>query len=258
MTTTIDRKDTAATEAFADQVFGGVLQMATSVSIYIGEKLGLYRALADHGPLTRDELTRHAPIHWRYAQEWLEQQTVAGILTTDNPEAGPEARRYSLPGPQAEVLLDRDSLFYLAPFVRLVMSGATAVPALLEAYRTGGGVSWAELGADARTGQGDMNRPWYLHALGSEWFPNAPEVHEALTRGGRVADIACGEGWSTIGIALAYPDTEVDGYDVDGPSIEAARRHAAEMGVSDRVRFHHLDAAELTQEGVYDVVVGFE
>lgn len=258
MTATNDQPDTARTEAFADRVFGAAFETVDTFAIYIGEKLGLYRALADHGPLDRDSLSEHAPIHWRYAQEWLEQQTVSGVLTVENPDDGPAERRYVLPAPHAEVLLDRDSLFYLAPLVRIIMSGGQALPDLIEAYRTGTGVSWEELGEDARTGQAEMNRPFYLQSLGDEWFPSVPDLHETLVEGGRVADIGCGEGWSSIGIARAYPSATVDGYDLDAASIEAARRHAEEAGVADRVTFHAADAAGVSGEAAYDAVVGFE
>ncbi|HSJ28047.1 MAG TPA: class I SAM-dependent methyltransferase, partial [Acidimicrobiia bacterium] len=168
-------------------------------------------------------------------------------------------RVYRLPAGHAEALLDRDSLLYQTPFVRIVGSSAGKLPALLDAYRTGGGVSWAEFGADTRTGQAEMNRPIYLGLLGSEWFPAVPELHARLIEGGaRVADIACGEGWSSIAIASAYPGVQVDGFDIDGPSIEQARRNAADAGVSDRVRFHLGDAAAIDRTDTYDAVVGFE
>jgi 2-polyprenyl-3-methyl-5-hydroxy-6-metoxy-1,4-benzoquinol methylase len=260
MTITIDTTraiDTSA-DAFAERVFAAVLDSVDVFSMYIGEKLGLYAALAEHGPLTRDELAARADIHWRYAQEWLEQQAITGILAVDGVAEGPSARRYTLPSGHAEVLVDRDSLAFLAPFVRVVLAGGLAMPHLLEAYRSGGGISWAELGPDARTGQADMNRPWYLQSIGSEWFPRIPALQAVVAGGGHIADIACGEGWSSIAIAQAHPGVTVDGFDVDGPSIEAARRHAAAAGLSDRVRFHHADVADLEQEAVYDAVVGFE
>jgi 2-polyprenyl-3-methyl-5-hydroxy-6-metoxy-1,4-benzoquinol methylase len=256
MTTTEIRSSQATTEEFAERVLEAAIHTTDVLAMYLGEKLGLYRAISQHGPVSRDELSRHAPIHWRYAQEWLEQQASAGILTV---EAGEGAdRRYALPVGHAEVLLDRDSLSYLAPLVRVMVAGARALPELLEAYRVGGGVSWAQLGDDARTGQADMNRPWFLQAIPTEWFPAIPGLEDRLTAGARVADVGCGEGWSSIGIALAYPGVEVDGYDFDGPSVEAARKHAAEAGVSERVRFHQVDAATLEDEDVFDAVVGFE
>ena len=118
-------------------------------------------------------------------------------------------------------------------------------------------MSWAQLGADAREGQAGANRPLFLGPLGREYLPSIPDVDAALRAGGRVADVGCGLGWSSIGIALAYPDVTVDGYDVDAPSIEAARGNAREAGVDDRVRFRTVDAAAVTAE-TYDAVFAFE
>lgn len=257
MTTTLEANQQTA-EAFAERVFGASLEMIDMFAVYVGEKLGLYRALEAHGPATPQELARFTGISPRYAREWVEQQTVTGIVEVVDAAAGADQRRYSLPPAHAEVLLDADSLNYLAPLVRMLMAGAVHMPDLLDAYRTGGGVSWGELGVDARTGQADMNRPWYLQEIGSNWFPKIPELHQVLEAGGRVADIGCGEGWSTIAIALAYPSARVEGYDVDAPSIEDARRNAIESGVSERVTFHCVDVAEIDLEDAFDAVVGFE
>lgn len=257
MTTVLDHM-TGTAEAFAGRVFDSYLAMVDVLAIYVGEQLSLYRAIADHGPVTVEELHRYTGIHTRYAQEWLEHQTVSGILTTDDESSAAFERRYRLPEGHAEVLLDRDSLNYLTPLLKVGMASATAMPDMIDAYKSGGGVSWEQLGVDARTGQADMNRPWYLKAIGSDWFPRVPELDATLRAGGVVADIGCGEGWSTIAIAQAYPNATVVGFDVDRPSIEAATRNAIEAGVSDRTRFHAVDVATLDESGLYDAVVGFE
>lgn len=245
-------------EAIAGRVLDSYLGMVDTLAIHLGERLSLYRAIADHGPINADGLHRHTGIHPRYAREWLEHQTISAILDVDDPSLPPEDRRYSLPSAHAEVLLDRDSLNYLAPLLRIGMASARAFPEMIDAYRTGGGVGWGQLGLDARTGQADMNRPWYLRAIASDWFPRVPALDGALRSGGAVADVGCGEGWSSIAIALAYPNTTVVGFDVDEPSIEAAIRHGIEAGVADRVRFRIADVATLSEEAVYDAVVGFE
>jgi SAM-dependent methyltransferase len=147
----------------------------------------------------------------------------------------------------------------LTPFVRLVTAGGIQLPALIDAYRNGGGVSWEQYGDDMRTGQAEMNRPWFMKALGSEWFPGVPALHDRLSQpGARVADIGCGEGWSTIAIARAYPELTVDGFDIDEASIAAAREHAVAEDVADRIRFHRVDGATIPEEDVYDVVTLFE
>lgn len=258
MTTTIEKPEAEAVDAFAGRVFEMVLGQIDAWSIYVGDKLGMYDALAD-GPMTRDDLVSQTGTHWRYVTEWLEQQVTTGILEVDDPTADHESRLYSLPFAHREVLTDRDSLSYLTPFVRLVTAGGLQLEAILDVYRQGGGVGWERYGPDMRTGQAEMNRPWFMNALGTEWFPSAPGLHETLQRAdARVADIGCGEGWSSIAIAKAYPGLTVDGYDIDEASMVAAREHAREAGVADRVRFHHIDGSAASGDGRYDVVTLFE
>jgi SAM-dependent methyltransferase len=245
-------------ETFAERLFESVLGAMDMWSIYLGEKLGYYNALAANGALTKDDLADATGTHPRYACEWLEQQAVTGILEVDDAELPPERRRYTLPPGPGEVLTSRDSLNYLAPFARLVTAGGIQLPALVDAYRTGGGVSWQDYGVDMRTGQAEMNRPWFIAALGSDWFPGVPDLHDRLLEGGRVADIGCGEGWSSISIAQAYPKVTVDAFDIDQASVDAARAHARDAGVADRVHFHSVDAADLDLGGAFDVVTAFE
>lgn len=258
MTATIQSNEAELTEAFAGRVFDSVLGVIDAWSMYVGDKLGLYEALAD-GSMTRDELAAQTNTHWRYIGEWLEQQVTTGILEVDDPMAPADSRVYTLPAAQRDVLTDRESLNYLTPFVRLITAGGMQMPALIDAYQNGGGVPWEQFGPDMRTGQAEMNRPWFLHALGSEWFPGVPDLHERLQQEDvRVADIGCGEGWSAIGIAQTYPGLTVDGYDIDEASIVAARQHAIDAGVGDRVRFYHADGSDASGHGKYDVVTLFE
>lgn len=249
---------THTTDALVERLFGSVLATLDLHAAYLGDRLGWYRALAGAGPLTSAELAARTGTAERYAREWLEQQAVTGILTADG-EADGLRRRYTLPDAHVEPLTDVLSPNYLLPLARLLVGLGKQADALVEAYRTGGGVSWAQHGTDAREAQGAANRPLFLGALGREYLPSVPDVDAALRAGGRVADIGCGVGWSAIGIALAYPDAVVDGFDLDAPSIEAARKNAAEAGVGDRVRFHLADAAAVVApEGGYDLVTAFE
>ncbi len=190
-----------------------------------------------------------------------------GDLLTASDEADATRRRFTLPAGHVEPFTDVLSPNHLVPLARLLVGVGKQMDALVEAYRSGGGVTWAQHGADAREGQAAANRPMFLGALGRTYLPSVPEIDAVLRDGGRVADIGCGLGWSSIGIALAYPDDTIDGYDLDAPSIEAARRNAAEAGVGDRVRFHLADAATVagdtvagddTGSGGYDLVAAFE
>lgn len=244
------------TEAFVERVFGDMLGMASICAVYLGDRLGLYRALADGGPATAPELATRAGIAERYAREWLEQQAVSDVLDVVEEHSDHAQRRYGLPAAHAEVLANADSMAYLTPIARLLGAAAVQLPAIVDAYRSGGGVSWSQYGADMREGQGDQNRPLFLHQLGPELLPQVPGLHARLSGPARVADIGCGLGWSSIGIAQAYPQVTVDGYDLDAASIASARRHAEAAGVADRVRFHEQDAAHAS--GTYDLVAAFE
>jgi SAM-dependent methyltransferase len=252
MTTTLD---TTAADAFVERLVGAVLGTMDLHSVYLGDRLGYYRALAAE-PLTPAGLARRTGTAERYAREWLEQQAVTGILETD-PAAGADSRCYALPAAHRGALVDDLDLGHLAPVARAVVGFLRQTDLVVEAFRTGGGVSWAAHGADAREGQAGTNRPLFLGPLGREHLPAIPDVDASLRAGGRVADVGCGLGWSSIGIALAYPHATVDGYDVDAPSVEAARRNAHEAGVGDRVRFHVADAATV-DDGPFDAVFAFE
>jgi 2-polyprenyl-3-methyl-5-hydroxy-6-metoxy-1,4-benzoquinol methylase len=254
---TIDTTETSA-DAFAERVFGAVLGAQEVHAIYLGDRLGWYRALATHGPLTSVELAERTGSTERYAREWLEHQAVSGYLTFDDVDAPATERRYQLPEAHAEVLTDDDSLAFLTPLAQFVAAVGQHIDKIAAAYRDGGGVSWAELGADARAAQGAANRALFLHQLGQELLPAAPELHERLRAGGRVADIGCGLAWSAIGIARSYPTVTVDGFDIDEPSIEAGRRNASDHGVADRVQLHAVDAADVVPAEPYDVVFAFE
>lgn len=257
-----------AVTAFADRLSAATRGAFEVLSVHLGDRLGWYRALADGGPLTSTGLAESTGTHERYAREWLEQQAAAGILAAEDPGAGPalgagpadaaRERRYALPAAHAEVLTDASSLAYSAPLARFVGAVGPQLPRLLEAYRTGGGVSWDQLGDDAREAQSAVNRPWFEHRLGPT-LARLPEVHAALSRpGARVVDVGCGFGWSTLALARAYPEAAVRGVDVDRPSVDAARAAAVAAGMADRVTFHHADAAELHLAEPFDVAFAFE
>jgi 2-polyprenyl-3-methyl-5-hydroxy-6-metoxy-1,4-benzoquinol methylase len=250
----------STTEALAERLVGAGLGAYELLTIYLGDRLGLYRALAELGQATPGEVAEATGTHERYAREWLEQQAVAGILAVEDAGAAAEERRYRVPAGHHEVLLDPDSLSYLMPMARYAMSFASVLPAVEKAFRTGGGVEWTAYGKEGLEAQEGANRPVFLHLLGSEWLPSVADVHARLQAEppAAVADVACGAGWSSIAIARAYPRVRVDGFDVDEASIELARSNVAEAGLDDRVRFHQRDAGDPELSGRYDLVTVFE
>jgi SAM-dependent methyltransferase len=246
-------------DAFVERVISSALATLDVFSIYIGDRLGLYAAL-DRNPMTAKELAHETSTDERYVREWLEQQAVTGILQTDDAELEASDRAYRLAPGHSEVLLEQDSPNYLAAFARLTAGTLSIMPQLLDAFRTGAGVPYRDYGPDAREGQADTNRTQFINFLGTEWLPAVPDVHERLHAdpAARVADVACGAGWSSMALARAYPKVHVDGFDSDEASIELARRNAEQEGLGDRVAFHVQDASEQSQSGQYGLVTVFE
>ncbi|WP_240606094.1 class I SAM-dependent methyltransferase [Planctomonas deserti] len=244
-------------EELAERVAGATMACYELLSIYLGDRLGWYRALAAGHGMTGAELAAATVTAERYAREWLEQQAAAGFLTASEDEDAP-SRRYGLTTAAAEVLTDPSSLLFSAPLARMVAASAKVLPELLDAYRAGGGVPWDRLGDDARQAQADVNRPWFERALPGA-LAGVPELQAVLTApAARIADVGCGAGWSTVSLARSYPSAELDGYDLDAPSIAAARGNAEAAGVGDRVSFEIADAALLEGEDVYDAAFVFE
>ena len=241
------------------RLFEASLGMFDILAVYLGDQLGLYAALREGGAATSSELASRGGIDERYAREWLEQQAATGILEVDDAAAAPGDRRFSLPEAYVEPLLDRDSPYSIAPLARAIVACAKVLPQLMGAFRNGGGVDWADYGADMIEAQGDFNRPWLVNSFGTGILPAIPAVHDLLRSdpGARVADVACGVGWAAIAIARAYPRVTVDGFDLDESSIELARRNAREAGVSDRVTFLARDVAS-AEAGTYDLAVIIE
>jgi 2-polyprenyl-3-methyl-5-hydroxy-6-metoxy-1,4-benzoquinol methylase len=247
-------------DALAGRLMDAALGLMDLGAIYIGDQLGLYRGLERLGPATSIELAAGTGTHERYVREWLEQQAVTGLLEVDDPARPATARRYALPAGHGDVLAAPDSLATMLPFAQFGVGVIRAMPALLEAFRTGGGISWATFGTDLREAQSAQNRPPFLTLLGDQWLPAIPDLHARLQADppARVADVACGAGWSAIGIARAYPKVRVDGLDLDGPSIELARANVAAAGLADRVTMAVRDAADPALAGRYDLVTIFE
>jgi 2-polyprenyl-3-methyl-5-hydroxy-6-metoxy-1,4-benzoquinol methylase len=249
--------DNDRVDAFTERVFGAMLGTQQMYAIYLGDRLGWYRSLSQDGPATAPELAERTGTSARYAREWLEQQAVCSYLEVDDAGAAPDDRRYHLPAEHAQVLAEELSASYLTSMARALVAPGRQIDALVEAYRTGGGVSWEQQGVDAREGQASSNRPFLQLSFARDYLAAIPAVDAALREGGRVADVGCGAGWSSIGIAQQYPTASVDGFDIDAPSIELATRNAAAEGLSDRVRFTTTDVATLP-EGTYDLVCAIE
>lgn len=261
MTTTIDSETANRRDALADQLFHSFIGAQETLHVYLGHKLGLYAELAAMESATPAELADQAGIAERYAREWLEQQAVCGVLDVAEDTGDPRTRSFRLPPGAAEVLCEPESVTLLAPIASLLVGIAQALPQVLEAFRTGGGVPYEAYGADLRAGIAEANRPMYVNQLATDWLPALPDIRQRLRRAdppAHVADLGCGTGWSTISIANGYPLAHVEGIDLDKASIDDARRNAAAAGLTDRIGFSCEDAASPRHAGRYDLVTLFE
>jgi 2-polyprenyl-3-methyl-5-hydroxy-6-metoxy-1,4-benzoquinol methylase len=250
----------ARREGLVAQLSAAALGAMDLFCVYLGDRLGLYRALADNGALTSEQLAAAAAVSERYAREWLEQQAMSGILHVEGPESDDRERRYVLPAGHDEVLVEESSLSFTTPIAQLLVGCTRPLEAILEAFRCGTGVPFAAYGADMREGQARSSRILFDNLLASHWLPSCPTIHERLRADppARVADLACGSGRSSLAIARGYPRVLVDGIDLDEASIADARELLSVSGVEDRVAFHRLDAAAPELVHQYDLVTMFE
>ncbi len=249
----------AVREQFAGRLFEASIAAFDLYHVYVGDRLGLYRALVELGPLNSRELADAARVAERYAREWLEQQAVAGVLEVSAHSEDPAERRFRLPDAHAEVLLDRESLSYM-PVALGVVGVGRALPLVVQAFQTGGGVPYEAYGADVRDFISRANRPMFLNLLAQEWFPAVPGLVERLEAEppARVLDVGCGTGWSSIAIARGYPKATVVGLDLDEASIAEARTNAEAARVADRTVFEVRNAADPGLDGDFDLVCAFE
>ena len=246
-------------ERLSERLRQSTLAWFDVLTIYVGQRLGLYEALAAAGPLAAAGLAERTATHPRYVREWLEQQAVSGLLAVDDVAAPAEERRYRLPPGHARVLVDRDDPLWQGTRPHSLLPAARRVPALLEAFRSGGGLLPVDQDEDARVAQASLGRIGYLAGMGG-WIASMPDVEARLRLEppARVADLGCGAGWSAIALARSFPLARVDGFDLDPESVAMAEENARACGVTGRVRFHVRDAADPGLAGRYDLAVVFE
>jgi len=219
--------------------------------VVIGEKLGLYKALAE-GAMTPAQLAAKTKTDERYLREWLSSQAAGGYITYDAPSG-----KFSLTQEQAFALATEDSPAYLPGAFELALGSLAAVPRIAESFRTGAGMGWHEHEDGVFHGCEKFFRPGYAANLVSSWIPSLHDVKEKLEKGARVADVGCGKGASTLLMAKAFPKSQFFGFDYHDKSIAAARESARRSGVSDRVTFEVSKAKDFPGKN-YDFVAVFD
>jgi 2-polyprenyl-3-methyl-5-hydroxy-6-metoxy-1,4-benzoquinol methylase len=223
-----------------------------SALVLIGEKLGLYKALADGGPLTPADLAKRTKTTERYVREWLNAQAAAGYVVYDA-----KTGKYSMTEEQAFTLADEASPAYLPGAFQLATAAIKARDRVESAFRTGDGIGWHEHDADLFDGTERFFRSNYAANLVSSWIPALEGMEARLKRGATVADVGCGHGASTVLMARAFPNSTFVGFDYHKPSIERARQAAKRAEVADRVTFEVARAQDYPGSG-YDLVAFFD
>jgi SAM-dependent methyltransferase len=239
-------------EAFMGQV---VMDMGASMNaalVIIGDKLGLYKGLAELGPSTPAELAARTGTDERYVREWLCAQAAGNYVQYD-----PASSKFVLPPEQAMALADEGSPVFVAGGFQVVASAFKDEPTITEAFRTGAGVGWHEHCSDLFVGTERFFRPSYNAHLVASWIPALEGTEEKLKRGAHVADIGCGHGASTIVMAKAFPNSHFTGFDYHEASIQSARKRAQEAGLADRVKFE-VAASKAYPGQNYDLVTFFD
>lgn len=244
--------DQAKLEAFMGKMVGDMGAAMSAATVMLGDRLGLYRGLADLGPATSAELAAHTGTHERNVREWLAAQAASGYVDYDE-----KTGRFSLSPEQAMVLADEEGPAFMAGGFAILAAGFIDEPKVAESFKSGKGVGWHEHCACLFAGTERFFRPGYNANLVQAWIPALDGVEAKLRDGAAVADIGCGRGASTVLMARAYPNSHFTGFDYHAPSIEHARAAAEAAGVADRTRFEVASARDFGGEG-YGLVTIFD
>lgn len=240
--------------AFMLKVVSDVAAGMTVSLVHVGDRVGLFKAMAGAGPLRTAELSQRSGVRERYLDEWLAAMYCAGYVEHDA-----EAQTWTLPEEHALFFARDDAETYLGGLFKGAPGLAAMAPRLAEAFETGQGISFQDFGADAPVALEHMNRAVYEARLVKVWLPTMPAVVQALQGGGRAIDIGCGTGVIPVVLAQAFPTARVGGLDFDALSLDLARERAARAGVGERVDFIQASASEWTPEpGAYDFVSSFD
>jgi 2-polyprenyl-3-methyl-5-hydroxy-6-metoxy-1,4-benzoquinol methylase len=248
-----DKKlDLEKAKQVAQTVIGDVATMLHGALCYIGDRLGLFKAMAAGGPVTAAQLAAKSGQSERYVREWLGSMAAAHYVEYDAVTA-----TYSLPPEYTAALADEDSPFFIGSYFQMAQAAVTVAPKVADAFTSGKGVTQAEYPPEFFQAAERNSLTRYQHKLVRKWLPAMPHVVAALQAGGTAADVGCGGGRAAIMIAQAFPKARVTGFDIHAESIERARRNAQTAGVADRVTFEVANGTQLPQRG-FDLISTFD
>jgi SAM-dependent methyltransferase len=244
--------DQSKLDAFVGRFLGDLGTAMHLPTVLVGDRLGLYRAMADGEPVSPADLAERTGTNERYVTEWLAAQAAAAYVDYEA-----DTGTFRLPPEHAALLIDQGAPVFIPGAFQLAASGVKDEPLITEAFRTGDGVAWHDHHPDLFVGCERFFRPGYAAHLVDEWLPALDGVEVKLRAGARVADVGCGHGASTLIMAKAFPESSFVGFDYHDASIEAARRSADAAGLGGRVRFDVASAREYSGND-YDLVAFFD
>jgi len=219
---------------------------------YLGDRLGIFKAMASSGPVTSAQLAQKTGLHPRYMRAWLEAMTAAEYV-----EYHPADKKFLLPPEHAAVLADEESPQFMGGGLQGMVPSVLVTPKLEDAFRTGKGLSYSDFIPEAYASMARWSAPGFKHQLVQKWIPAMPHVEKRLREGGTAADVGCGQGLASIMLAKGFPQSRFWGYDLHAPSIDLARASAAAAGLADRVTFEVVDGARLPARK-FDLITTFD
>ena len=251
---TANKIDEQKLHEFMIKAVGDIASTMSAMLVIIGDRLGLYKAMAEFGyPITSEELAQKTSTNERYIREWLANQAAGGYITYNAAN-----EKYTLPSEQAMALADENSPVYVHGAYQSIKSFFKDEEKFIEVFKTGKGLRWGEHNHDLFEGTARFFKPNYVGNLVSSWIPSLDGIEEKLKQGAKVADIGCGYGISTILMAKAYPNSKFYGFDNHNPSIEQAKEQSRKEGITSNLEFSSVSASDESIGNDYDLITFFD
>ncbi|MGC1679240.1 MAG: class I SAM-dependent methyltransferase [Candidatus Binataceae bacterium] len=239
-------------KSFSKQVSIDIGAAMLGAMSYIGDRLGIFKTLADAGAVTSAELASKSGLDERYLREWLGAMTAAGYVSYD-----PATRRYAMSPEHAMVLAREDSPFFSGGFIQGIIANLSITPRVMEAFKTGKGVAQSEYPPETFESMERASGAMYRHQFVRKWLPTMPQIGAALEAGGSAADVGCGSGRAVIALAQAFPAAKIFGFDAHPGSLERARANAKAAGLGERITFEVRDCTKLPA-AAFDFISTFD